>query len=735
MAVPGSVLNRALRSRLARQQLARAGARHFELQGPLNIQRSYSSNVCLNDTLPIDRMSQTSSGPKPAPPQLITTKDTLDPATVRSEKELLFEKENDRLMEMVSTQGVVSESVNREVRKELAWLQDPREMERRVTTLLRKGGCRKVGTLNPQMKKRGGKPNSQTFTILLAGFRDADPNTNVKIVPLADHVYQLITAQNSGVDLDIIHTNAMLTVCQRHNDMKTLWRIAGEMPEEGPLAPDMTTYTIILTGLRFKCRKKLAYLKNTAMIVDQKERTIKEAKRIWADVIYRWKYDKVPLDNQVVLAMALLLQEQATDQSTHDVLALYNQTMGLPILTEKPPDRSREYNIYKEKKKMSYGQMYFPSPDPVPFVGIDDQPIQVGNRETSNPEVKEEEERLKAIFDPVDVEAEGLALLKPDAKDLGVIVECCRDQVQGHAAGVAYWKLLTSETGKYRVQPDGASAVNYLRLLRVSRSSKTSVELIRNQLLPLGETTGIMFHIALSTCRRDIRNKWTMHNAKELMDLMGKVHALPEPRALVGYLNLYQALSDKPEYLLHVPGLGDSDVSEARSLEDLSTRLQARLRLVTIETLRPHVEQLHEAVVKGRPYGNRWADLYKKLEPVSGRHVVKALAWVRLLITETLKPTYRAFVSAEERRVLKSEAEMLKMYSSKEVVRKFETEMVYPSKEQRAKYLELKSRINEPTPSDTTIHPRAEPSSMQAEEPSPTQQEESSSAQQVKSEL
>lgn len=133
MAGPGSVLNRALRSRLVRQQLARADARHFGLQSRLNVQRSYSSNVHLKDELPISPMQKISFGPKPAPPQLINTKDTLDPA--RSHKESEWEKENQQLLRLSSTWSL-SPVLHGKIRKEMAWLQDPREIERRVTTLL-----------------------------------------------------------------------------------------------------------------------------------------------------------------------------------------------------------------------------------------------------------------------------------------------------------------------------------------------------------------------------------------------------------------------------------------------------------------------------------------------------------------------------------------------------------------------------------------------------------------------
>ena len=552
------------------------------------------------------------------------------------------------------------------------------------------------------MKKRGGKPNSHTFTILLMGCRAAGRDENFTPVRMAEETYLSINEPNSGVELDLIHTNAMLTVCQWHGDLDTLWRIAGEMPEAGPLAPDMTTYTIVLAGVLHQCRADIKLLESYEEIFDRKVQMLKEGRRVWSDIIHRWKNDKVPLDKRVVFAMARLLLEGPTDQCSQDVFMLYNQTMGIPIMAEKPKERMREFWIYKLMKKHPYlseldvarrRRFTAASTDAIPLVDINNRPLPEAKEDTTSVEEENEEENLNSVFDPIDVEAENLTLLKPDAKDLGVIVDACCRRTEDSTAGIDYWELLTSQSGEYRVIPDNIAASMYLRVLRLNRSSKRCVALLRDQMLPLGQAEGKAFHIALTTCRRDINNKWSLQNANELMDLLQKVPRLPDVRAVRSYLILCQALAQKPECLLNLEGITENDDTSRPVTDQFNTRLQAKLRFMAYKTIRPHFLQLHEAMIYGTRVRGRWATVHDKIEPILAKDLVPLMAWIRLFIDEALAAEYQPFIPKADLEDMKSDALMMRGYSDKSFLDENLSKgngWVYPSPAQRTAFVALK---------------------------------------------
>lgn len=534
---------------------------------------------------------------------------------------------------------------------------------------------------------------------MLKGFSSASPSPHV--VKTADSVYRSISSPNSGVNLSIIHTNAMLSVCQRHNDMGRLWKIAGDLPEEGPTAPDAVTYTIILAALRFSAQRDMKKMKDIDKILERKAQAITEGKRIWADVVYRWKNQTLELDNDAVNAMASLLLEGASDTDCYNAMELYKQTMGIPILQKRPvesEDSSRP-RITRENAqvlKRSHSERQENMED-VPFVDenneilreteLDEETQPLAEEELEEEELEkeepEEEESFEDLFKPVVPDSPELSFLKPDSKELTLLLNACYTITQGTEAGVKYWKYLTIEGADNLIQPDSVSYMQYLRLLRLSRSSKVGVATLRDQMIPSGVANGKAFHVALSICRRDRRNHSVLQHANELMSLMDKALVLPDPRVLTGYVELIQLLSNQPALLLHLRGLDMDGITSRGRLQDTGRKLQAKLRLAALNTLRLYTAQLHEAMLFGSPSPkSRWAGLENQ-ESNIGTSSVKILARIRLLVDDTLKDEYKSFVSKDQRKILLQESNMLKRYSDKDVIQKFKDKHVHPTHEQR----------------------------------------------------
>ncbi|KAJ5727726.1 hypothetical protein N7493_005546 [Penicillium malachiteum] len=759
MAGPGCIWSRALRSRLLQQQLARS-ARQTKLSTTLAAQRSYLSTYT-------DEPREDFRGPRhprdPRPDFNPGFKRMRRPnrhnqnADRNNSEGAIFSrgfghKGDDELLMEIAQQKTRATN-QKHVRLEMAWLEDPLLLAQRVSSALAAGDpgmaaslarealrqhpgskytvawnrimhyCMDRGHPKPalrffnDMKKRAGKPNPQTFTILLAGLRNAPATPGFNIVRTAEHIYNSISASNSEVDLDIIHTNAMLSVCQYHNDIESLWRIAGNLSEQGSGAPNMMTYTVILGALQFSAREDISKMEATDIdkIFARKSQLMTDAKRIWADILHRWKTDDILPDNRVIGSMAGVLMDGAREQDYYDVFALYNQTMGIPILARPPSQRSKEKPSTRWEIKQRRTTWEAPQEENVPFVDENNRAIKLdkdgripkGTPENENSRIEddEEEENLDAIFDALPTGS--VPELRPDSKDLTLIIDACLSMSQGLGPGSQYWNHLTLEDTPHRIQPDSAATMHYLRLLRVSRASKISIRVIRDQMIPSGMVDGKAFHIALTACRRDNRNQSCLVHGNELMDLMNEHLILPDPRALLSYVELVKRLAGLPNILMYLKGLEIDEKKKTRNMLSLGKTLLVKLHVLAMATIRPHVAKINEAVENGRPAPmGRWTRSHEK--PLSGDLIINILPHIRLMIDEILKKEYSNFMTKAERQALQADSVMLRQYSDLAVIKKLSGQSIFPTKEQRTAYrnahmdpellseVEVKEEISEP---------------------------------------
>lgn len=536
------------------------------------------------------------------------------------------------------------------------------------------------------MKKRGRKPNSRTYTIMLKGLSHARKNRDFNPVKTAWTIYNSISAANSAVKLNVIHSNAMLDVCARQGDMNTMWRVAGDMPEQGPGSPDARTYTIILRAIRIACRNDVASMgpDDLDRIHRRKSKAIKEGKRLWPDIVHQWTSGYLDLDSIVVHAMATLLLERGTDQDCYDVLSLFNQTSGIPVFARKPPAVTRPGRENSEAGERVAD---------VPFV--DERGIPLRNQLRREQPAEVEEEGIDHVFDPVLTENagdNGPSYLEVGNRGLSTILDTCMTMNQGLGAGKAYWEHLTREDHQYKVEPDAASCHQYLRLLRLSRSSRAALEVIRDQVISGRGVEGKTFHIAFSVLRRDRKNINVLKIANELLALMDQF-LLPDTRALEGYLDLIQVLSDNPQLLLSLNGLHMESKGSSTNLSIVGQKLQLNLKMVAAACLRPHISELNKAMEKAlvskAPKGRRLAQVARD-HGLSGAHSLKVLVRARGMIDEILNSAKPSATSNEEWRQLKRDSGALKKYSDAEVFKKCQQMVVVPTDEQIMAFRERK---------------------------------------------
>jgi hypothetical protein len=566
-----------------------------------------------------------------------------------------------------------------------------------------------------QMKKRGVLPSEFSYTIMLDGFKNSEPQPGFHPVTQALRLFQQLRLPSSKIKPNIIMANAMLSVCARHNHLDTIWEIAGELPEEGPGSPDDITYTIILNAIRGSLHQDLAHLwANDELKVHRRRLlALTEGKRVWTDVVYRWKQGQIEMKNQLASAMASLLLEGPMDRHMHEVFYLYHQTTGIPILSGKPSDAPSQRSKASRSKAVR-------SPEAVPFVNESGDYISLGKdiepEELAEVEA-EEQNGFKDIFNPVvSPDAQPYSLergIPPDPPstgpnympltpgDLSLIMRAALLTQEWGTTGKGYWNHLTLDDVPYRVTPDEECYKAYLRILRISRSSRMAVDVIRSQIIPSGVVEGVYFHIAMGVCRRDRNNYMVFKHASELLSMMDKHLIIPDTRAVNGYFDLVQYLEATPEALLDLEDLDAIKRGRSKGLlrADISNfyskqvrELQVALELLAIEKLQPIIASLKVAldeVIDGPPelFRQPGADQGPPVrDGPMGHTLITLLTRMRQLIDNVLKYSVPGQISEEARNQLKKQSLALRKYSKMEIFERFRHRIIHPTKEQRRKY-------------------------------------------------
>jgi hypothetical protein len=373
-----------------------------------------------------------------------------------------------------------------------------------------------------QMKKRGHKPDAHTYTIMLRGF-----TANIRkpqAVQNALGVYNSMFAPNSAVTPNIIHTNAIINVCARGKDMDALWSVAGRLPEKGPGAPDKWTFTTILNALASNAQTRASQAQTGRVSGDSGEydeharkvfdEAVDDGRKLWVGVVGRWRKGDLMVDQPLVCAMGRLLLLGSRRSGWEDVFALVEQTMNIPRL--RPGG--------EEQKTL-------PPPAESQFEPVDIS-LAAGDGKGGGPGAGVGAAKVAASL-----------YAQPGNNALSMLMQAAI-MTKNVPAGKMYWDLLTDANGPYKLEPDPANLASYLRLLRISRSSKVVVDLLRSELFTANQSLAKEFYkrgtfvIAMSTCVRDKNNPNVFEHANRVMDVMqGRLDEM-DPKVMEMYINL-----------------------------------------------------------------------------------------------------------------------------------------------------------------------------------------------------
>lgn len=520
-------------------------------------------------------------------------------------------------------------------------------------------------------------------------------------------IYKSISAPNSGVRRNIIHTNVMIHVCLHQNAMDSLWQVAGELPEVGPDSLDAFTYTNILRAVATSAKRDLKALdpenpENSRRILERNTQALTEGKRVWSDIMYRWSRGHLKLDRVLVHAMGSLIMEHMTDveQDCFDVLSLMNQTTGIPIFAVPPPPRPTRQQpppVEKQENEMQPKEEV----EDVPFVDERGRPLREDGEESEQPQEEveeEEEENFDKLFHSVSREiadGKGPSYIHFGNRELSMILETCLTMEQAAGPAKQYWHFCVNGGNEaYNVQPDSAVCHDYLRVLRRYRTSREVHEIIRDHMVPNRIAEGKTFHIAFSCLRRDTRNVNVFKIANELLALMHESLVLPWTTALIGYLRLIHLLAQNPQFLISLNGIAIDEREHPSNLSVMGQKLQLQLKKLAVKNLRPLLTKLDEPMSKGlsgRLHKNPRAHA-ARIASAHGTRTsegLRAMSWTRGLVDEVLG-TDLLSLSKEERKELQQYSDLMKKYSDAGLRQTLEKEgaLTIPTGEQVMAYEE-----------------------------------------------
>lgn len=596
------------------------------------------------------------------------------------------------------------------------------------------------------MKKRGEKPNSVTYTLMLSGLGKIDReftdrewgfNNNVNT---ALAIYKSLLDPKNGIEVTITHANALLTTCLRQKDIDTIWKVAADLPQEGPLAPDEKTYTLILRAIRSSLEWDLEGMSGEEVdkILERQHQAVVEGKKVWFEVAYLWKEGRFPMDRVLVNRMVDLLLKSPTDRELFDVFRLYSQVTGIPILAKEPPRETKnrhvrpktaetqqdhvndpesqyipwakegealyrppvEYEEVIEEEELHYDNAFDPvisedeSSEKDTAAAVDPQAAEdISTTETAaaenDPVASEEDMETDDQNDASNGKRESRKSLAPKYipfgnNELSNVLGACQLMTQALGSGKAYWQYLTIEDHGNKVEPDRGVCHQYMRLLRKSHSSRITLDLIKDQMIPAGLADGTTFHIALSCCQRDRLNPNVFNTTNEIMQLMNANFLLPDPRAVEGYLEFIQNYEKNPQRLIMLNGLDVKLRKSGRTLKGQGQEMRIKLEWLALAVLRPHIAKLGEAMRAHTPRNRPQRDPRgaKYDGGISGWTALTVMNRTRGLMDELLKKENVIFLPKGGKEKLQQESQKLRMYSDASVRNRFSHSILTPTEQQ-----------------------------------------------------
>lgn len=382
------------------------------------------------------------------------------------------------------------------------------------------------------MKKRGQRPDSYTYSIMLNGLagkrgpRDPPSKTQVERVV---SIFNSMFAPNSNVQPTARHANGALKACANAVDLDTMWGLMARLPEDGECAPDAVTYTILLDAIRdgvYGDRKDVPSEKMRSMRIA----AVEEGRRVWSDAVKRWRSGHINMDEKLAVAMARLLLLSDRLKDWDDVLSLTEQVYGIDRQIERVDSPGRK-NV-----------------DHIPAPTSDDDGL-VDERLESPVFGNVTDKALASAFDSFSDAGEDvrrqqrkshMATYKyavPGRGTLSMLMAACQ-KMRTPKTARAYWTLLTEGPFSRGFTPGLSNFEDMLQICSINRTSALAAKLFSEDLPKAGELPrSLTVKLAMHACLRNKNSQNTEAHADQILQAMLEMDIL-DIGALREYLGL-----------------------------------------------------------------------------------------------------------------------------------------------------------------------------------------------------
>jgi hypothetical protein len=400
------------------------------------------------------------------------------------------------------------------------------------------------------MKKRGQTPDAHTYTILFSGL--ARYSDYPQALSKALSIYHSMEADNSPVQPNVIHTNAVLKVCARAGDMDALFGIAAKLRRKGLRAPNNLTFTTILNAIRQHATEEPeGRLHGPSPL---RVKAVTDARKIWDDVVGRWRQGDIFIDEELVCSMGRVLLK-GEEQDWDDVFSLVEQTMNVPRFV--PPLGTTMRNQIEPSHQ---GKADTAAPGNSPPVSSDD---------TNSTDLVQHNE-FRKVKPPTPTKGVS-AYAKPGVNSLSLVFEALL-KLRMKRSSAEYWEAFTVT---HNVKPDSINFHNYLRVLRVNHASSDTVELLLR--MPKSMMEKKTFRIAMAACARDKNSPSAFANAGKVLDLMQQNLTSQDMVALHSYLEVAVYGAVGPRFKQPTEGSPASEYARGRQMLRALERLAPSL--------------------------------------------------------------------------------------------------------------------------------------------------------------
>ncbi|KAF5672862.1 Pentatricopeptide repeat-containing protein [Fusarium heterosporum] len=396
-----------------------------------------------------------------------------------------------------------------------------------------------------EMKKRAQFPNASTYTILFRGLtKTQHPKTAV--AEAVKHYNSLL--KDPRLEPNITHLNAVLNVCNRANDLDSMFSILDTI-NDSTRAPTSYTYTTILNALRWNTTGDVKDLSQEQKDFNHNN-TIKRGKAIWEEVISKWRKGRLIIDEELVCSMGRMLLMSPSKDEKKEILDLVEQTMNIPNLA-----KVQEVSAADARKK--------------------------------NPRTGE----------VVKKDGHGL-YVTPGNNTLSLLLHVVH-QTRTSSLGIKYWNFLVRE---YDLEPDMDCWLRLFGLLKLAKASAHATEIL--SIVPTEIINPRIYRIAMETCDRDNINQNVLKHANRALDSMVERLNIPDPLTMRIYLNVAQ------NHHFHLRArANDGDVAGAK--RDYGIQITNALDRLWIPYRKLHDHLFKNATAKAKT-GDEKATLYNE---------------------------------------------------------------------------------------------------------------------------